>query len=338
VDFNHHLCIQRSEIDFLQHRLEGTNTADGHKAVSAADPTLVTFNEWFTGFKPKIGEGQYGASWKDTCKSMQASDVIFGKLLTALSAYASALAAVANDDYSGTNIGNLVADLNSLVGSIPGAPTAATAALGALGSSQGQPGPIGQLGGALEQHYAAHKVQDIVKNADPSVTKILAGIGTYLAAVGTDEAQWETDTRTLIDSIEHRLDGPPAPPVIATAPTKESEPPVKPQKSKPAKEVVPPPPPPPVAAPATAPPPSTSPVALMEFYQFARQSSRTMAATKKKLGAMSDAVQQLEQAEQALSAANGSNSPSLATVLGTISTVLSDIAAVQSAIAGGATQ
>jgi hypothetical protein len=356
VDFNHALCAQRAQLAFLQHRLEGTNTTDGLKAMYADDSRLVSWGDWSSRYAPQLPDGGAGPTWTTVCSSMQASDAIVTQLLAALSAYASALKTVASADYSGADIGGLVTNIEGAVAAIPGAPTPATGALKALGSSGGQPGPIGQLGGVIKQAYAAGKVKEIVKEADPSVTKILEAIQTYLGAVGLEETQWENDGSQMLDSLGRKGLVLPvvAAPTPATPPptTANASPPgdsvskapahpVKSAKGKGAEEA-------PVPTQAPAPPASIAPprpaldtnaAEQVVFFEFARRWSRTVEATQTKQKAMVDAVQKLEAAQKALVKADGANdAPDLVTVLGTVTQVLSDIAAVQSAIQKGAAQ
>jgi hypothetical protein len=339
VDFNHTLCKKRAQIDYLQHRLMGNNTVDGR--LPPLSPMLY-WGDWYRQFKPAAGN-----TWSDHCKATQVSDALVNKAISALGDYAAALKTVAGDDYSGKNIGALVSDVSALVGQIPGAPTEATNAVKALGPGSADAGPIGKLGGALKQAYAAKQVKEIVNSSGEPVKAILKSLNDYLTAVDKEETQWENDTTDALSTIDQLMDEKPAAsaPEHVAAPAPASEPPTRPEKGKPGRAAaLPPAPPAPAAAapaPASAarPPLRINPLHTLEFYRIADRWTQTLDATQTKQGALADALQKLTAAHDKLVAAQGKDeAPELTDVLGLIGEVLNDIAAVQTAMKGGASQ
>ena len=326
ADFNHRLCARRARLDYLQNRLMGTNTADRKQAGQR-----LYWDEWFATFRPGVN----GPTWDEQCKATQNSDALLAKALTALSAYASALAKVTGEDYSGADIGSLVSDVDSLAAAIPGAPSAATSALKALGGSSTAPGPVGQLGGALKQAYAAKQVKDIAKNAHPAVHTILVTIGRYLDAESAVESQWEHETRVFLNSLDTRLtdtNAAPSSPRLDDIVDKPGEHPAKAGRST-LGAAAPPPVPPPVASGLLRP----DPIQLLEFVQFAETTMKDVEATGANMGAILDTLKNLAQAEQSLVNANG-NDNEVSALLGFVAQILGDVATVQNAIKGGRSQ
>jgi hypothetical protein len=258
-----------------------------------------------------------------------------GDCVAAIAAYAQALQAVAEANYSGTTVGSLLDDVNALATATPGTPAAVTGAIGVLGPTSSGPGAIGQLVGAIEQSYTAHDVKTLIKDTDYSFKVIVDWTSSYLAAVNAEESDLETDTLALFDDLEIAMAaGSSALIPVAAAPGTPEKPIDSANKAPKSKNVAEPP-----AAQPPQPVRGKDPVALMEFYRFAQWSTQTMALTKEKQSALTDALQKLSQAEDALAKAGGQDdSPSLKTTLGLVSQVLGDIAAVKGAIQGGATQ
>jgi hypothetical protein len=319
VDLHHRLCERRARLDYLQHRLEGTNTVDGHP-----DGAVVYWDRWPSTFKPSGG----GQTWDATCAASKDADEVLRKLLAILSAYADAMATVSGEDYAGADVGGLVNSAEATIAKLPGDAKSAAAVLKALGkTADGQPGPIGSLAGALKKSYAAKHVAELVAATDPAVTVLLSGIDRYLTAVALEEGQWEHDTRKLLDSLDRSL---PAPGEMRSAARiangRAEEPPTKAALSE-------------ATAPAKGRLVRPDPVDVIEFMHSADRALASAENTRALQQSLQDAVSALQQAEAALVRANGnSRSPSVGTVLGLITEVLGDIAAAKAAINQGATQ
>jgi len=287
-DFNHTLCSRRTQINYLKNRLEGTNTGDG--ALSGA---RIYWSQWAGAYKHS-GD----VEWQTHCKATQASDAVFNKALTALGAYADALATVAGEDYSGKDIGSLVTDIDGLAASIPNLPGVAATAIKPLGGSADAPGPIGQLAGALKTSYSKRRVRDIVKQADPAIKVILTVLTTYLAAIALEETQWESDTRELIDLFDVSLRAEPG------------SSPVRPE--------------------------AVALMELTKFAEHRTHEIETTRAAQAATSAALQSLSAAEDA--LVKANGDNNSPNLPTVLGLAAQVLGDVAAVRVAIQGGAAQ
>jgi hypothetical protein len=336
VSLNHQLCRRRAELDYLQHRIEGSNYIDNK---------FVYWVDFYHTFKLAGGP-----TWKDQCKTMELGDAAMSNALSALNAYASALGVVAGNDFSGTDIGQLVTDSGTLVAAVPAVPGKVGPVVKSLGATSTSPGPIGQLAGVLKRTYAAGKVADIVKDSDASVKELLAVISGYVKAVGEEQSQWSEETAQIVDEFDALLPeravpppatsappAPPAPPPKAPPPAalKTPEPASEVTKGK-ARAVAAVPAVPAAAAQTDATPKRPNPTDLIDLYRFAEEWKREVAKTRTQQKALADACQKLDQAEQALVQANGSNSaPSLGTVLTLVGELLSDVAAVQSALQGG---
>jgi hypothetical protein len=319
VGLNHTLCHRRAHLDYLQNRLMGTATIDG---------APVFAETWLT----KHTIGSKGPTWDQECKATQKSDEAFEKALAALSAYADALDKVATDDFSGSDIGQLVSDVDTVVAAIPVVPGSAASILKKLGGSSDAPGPVGQLAGALKQAYAAKKVRAIVTNAHPAVQAILALLASYVAAEGNVEAQWEHETAIFLDSLDLRLpvsrDAAPPPPATVAAPAAASE-----KQGK-------------AAAPATpAAPVGEHPslglqrpeaAAMMALVTFTGATMEKVEATRTKQQALAGTLDSLARAETALASAD--EDKNLPAVLGYVAQLRADVAAAKNAIANGGDQ
>ena len=343
VPFRQHLCEQSSQIEFVANSLARTNTTDGKLSSDTNSP--VYWTQFYT-LKPLV-DGKPGPSREDTCKASAAADAFVAKLLGVVSGYADALQQVAGEDYSGGKFGTLVTDLGTLAGPSRTFRARTRVHSRRSGVRRSAPGPVAQVVGALEQHYLAGEVRRLVRAAAPSLQLILGGIASYVKAVNVQEHQWEVDTYAMLDNLEKGMTGRAPAGIPPAAPTPESPPPkavdsTKMPKSKGVKVVE----GPPIAAPVAPTPPAphgseaSDPLALMEFYRFAHQWQYNAELTNAKQAALSAGVQDLMGAESALKsvADGGPGAPSLTDVLALVTQVLNDVAAVQSAIQGGATQ
>jgi hypothetical protein len=352
VDLNHQLCSQRAQVDYLQHRLLGTNTVDGSRV---PDSPPIYWADFYDRYRTKEGKGPNGVglTWSEHCEATRVADEVVNKAIGALSAYANALKSVSGADFSGASIGSTVSDLDTLMKAIPGISTPVLDAVKGLGSaSSTDPGPIGRLAGAIAQHYSAQKVNDVVHNADPAVKTIIGVLKAYLKAVDVEEKQWDEDTRLALNMIDQKLSEKYAD-AVAAKPVTSIEPAVasgeklaekstaKGSSGKPAKEgealrTAPPSSAPPVAPPALG----DNPLNVLQFYQVAQRWTDNLDATKARVSALADALDKLGQAEQSLVDANGTDDKlaEIQSVVGLVAQILSDVAAVKSAIHPGASQ
>lgn len=343
-NFGHQVCARRARLDYLQNRLMGTNSADG-----TLDGHPLYWKDWASKHTfPNPDNSDKNpplVTWSDQCKMWQGTDAVFEKVIAALSAYAQALSTVAGEDYTGTDVGQLTTDVSGLVGAIPSLPSGATAGIKALGGSSTDAGPLGKLAGVLKQHYAAKHVAQLVNDAHPSMTILLAYLGGYADAVSKEEAQWEHEAIVFVSSLDESLvpaaarKDATAPPATVERPAEKPPSPAgKGVKSKPLVEVV-------VSPPPTVPPPSTgedlvrpNAIHLADLVRFAEDVQRDIDGGRTQQDAIVDALKKLTQAETALAQAKGNDdAPEVKQVLGLVVQVLADVAAVKAAIQQGGT-
>lgn len=162
---NSQLCLESARFDYLFHRIEASNKV--FWAEYFTHTSITNYPDKATATDP---------SWQMHCEELQKADGLVNKAVGGLSAYASALKAVAGEDYSGADVKTLVNDADTLANSMTSS-TKATSVAKTLTD------PLATLAGVLEQNYAEKKVAEIVKAADPSVTAILDGIDKYIQAL-----------------------------------------------------------------------------------------------------------------------------------------------------------
>jgi hypothetical protein len=123
------------------------------------------------------GQADGTLSWKDYCADIQATAANFASLLTMLTAYASALKALAA---TGTWDGSALNTMLAKAGTLAGSKTAAGTTLAASG------GVAQQLGSLVVAKYAADKAHDFASAANASFQAILDALSNYVAAVKRD--------------------------------------------------------------------------------------------------------------------------------------------------------
>jgi len=192
-DYNSQMCQQRMQYDYLFHRI--IDKKSGTTNAYWADYSKKFMYEVTLSNGKKVKQ-----NWDTHCKQVQISDDIVNKALSGLSAYASALNTIAARDYSGANIKPLADDTITLASKL-NAPSKITDIATALTM------PLQQLAGALMMNYAEGQVEKIVKEADPSVTKILDLIGEYIDALTEEELDLEDQMKNTINAADSRLTG-----------------------------------------------------------------------------------------------------------------------------------
>lgn len=192
-DYNSQMCQQRMQLDYLFHRIENKKSGD----------SPIYWANYSKEFKYKVKQTDgtdVDQDWDTHCKQVQISDAIVNKALSGISAYANALNTLTAKDYSASNMKSLSNDVIDLAGKL-NTPSKVTDIAKAL------PDPIQQLTGVLLAMYAKKEIKKVVKEADPSVTKILDGIGKYLDALIVEELDVENQMRNTINAADAGLSG-----------------------------------------------------------------------------------------------------------------------------------
>lgn len=192
-DYNSQMCQQRIQLDYLYHRIEDKKL--GRTPIYWAD-----YSKKFTYKVTQIDGKVIDQNWDTHCEQIQISDAIVNEALSGLSAYANALKTLSNKDYSGSDMKSLANDAITLAGKL-NAPSKVTDIAKAL------PDPLQQLSGVLLATYAKKEIRKVVKEADPSVTKILDGIGKYIDALMAEELDVEHQMRDTINAADAGLSG-----------------------------------------------------------------------------------------------------------------------------------
>ena len=199
-DLNSQICQQRTQLDYLFHRLTKTNFKDKKKD---GTPIYLYGADYAAKFEYEVPQtdGTFQKqSWETHCKQITIADDVMDKAFAGLSAYADALKTVSTKDFSGKDVTSLVTDMSSLVGQL-GAPSKSTDIVKALAN------PLGQLTDALLKTYAEHKVVEVVKASDAYVTEILDRAGKYIDAIHDEENAAEYEMHDVLNLTDKGLTG-----------------------------------------------------------------------------------------------------------------------------------
>ena len=190
-DYNSQMCQQRMQLDYLFHRIEDKK---------AGNPP-VYWGDFPKKFKYPVIQADGSVKdqdWNTHCEQIQIGDAIVNRALSGLAAYADALKTLSTIDYSGSDMKSLANDAIDLAGKL-NTPSRATDIAKAL------PDPLQQLSGVLSSMYAKNGVKKIVKEAGPSVRKILDGVGKYLDALMAEELDVENQMRNTLNAVDQGL-------------------------------------------------------------------------------------------------------------------------------------
>ncbi len=203
TDLAHQLCLERAHLDYLVHRLEGSNKLDAHGNIDPRRGQPVPFARYFSAAQIPVPGGEPPTqSWETHCSQVGVADQLATKALQALSAYANALQTVAVTDFTGSNVKQLGTDAGALARALTQNTSSTTNKVAAIS------GAVSELAGTLEKQYAEAKVKDIVTTADPDVKTILAGLISYLDAVGEEGTDATHLLRTLLADADTKLSSP----------------------------------------------------------------------------------------------------------------------------------
>jgi hypothetical protein len=190
-DYNSQMCQQRMQLDYLFHRIEDKK---------AGKPPIY-WGAFPKKFKYPVTQADgpvKDQDWNTHCEQIQIGDAIVNKAISGLSAYAKALKTLSTKDYEGADVKSLADGAIDLAGKL-NTPSRVTDIAKKL------PDPLQQLSGVLLSGYAKNGVKKIVKEADPSVRKILDGIGKYIDALMAEELDVEDLMRNTLNAVDQGL-------------------------------------------------------------------------------------------------------------------------------------
>ena len=189
------VCRRRAELDFLQHRLEGSD----------AWGTGIGWSKWY-----ETRTGPSGSrSWKAHCARVGQSDEILLAALRALAAYGDALHGfTTGDGINGDDVKAIAAGATGTAGGLSKDQetqdryASAGSALGVL---------LSALAGVLAEKATAGETRSVLVRSDRPVQAILARMADYAAAT---EEQLDDEERSLggvLRAVEVKMKGDAAP-------------------------------------------------------------------------------------------------------------------------------
>jgi hypothetical protein len=193
------VCRRRAELDFLQHRVEGS------------DPwgTGIGWSKWHeTHASPPPG-----GTWKESCARVAQSDEILLAALRVLAAYGDALHAfTTGDEVNGDDVRALAAGAAGTAANLSKDP-AAKGRLASAGSALGE--LLAALAGVLSEKMTANETRSVLAKSDAKVQAILEKMTEYISAT---EEQIDDEERRLggvLRAVEVKMKADPAPGPIA---------------------------------------------------------------------------------------------------------------------------
>jgi hypothetical protein len=193
------VCRRRAELDFLQHRVEGS------------DPwgTGVGWAKWYeTHASPPPG-----GTWKESCARVSQGDEILLAALRVLAAYGDALHAfTTGEDVNGDDVRALAAGAAGTAANLSKDPST-KGKLGSAGSALGE--ALAAFAGVIAEKMSANETRNVVAKSDAKVQAILQRMTDYASAT---EEQLDDEERRLAGvllSVEAKMKADPSPGPIA---------------------------------------------------------------------------------------------------------------------------
>ena len=176
------LCRKRARLDFSQHRIEATAGGDFDWAKGDL------WRDWAARHKVSAESSD---TWQVHCDRIASADRLQERALTVIAAYGSSLRTLATGaGYDGSDVSAIAQQASGLASSLAGDKGAAKTIRDVVA---GVAGPLDKIVSFLVQARTQGELRQLIRDADPSVQKLLGGLLAYTAA--TDEEARDLDQR-----------------------------------------------------------------------------------------------------------------------------------------------
>lgn len=189
------LCEQRSRLDFLNHRIEGSR--------AYAWDRNPRWTEWWSAhvrdtMRPDLG------TWADHCGRIERVSKAHAESARLLAAYGRALRVLVDDGrYEGEDLKKVAESAGSIAESLGGDSFLARnrSAIANAGD------PMKQVANLLLARYTRVQLSDAVTRAAPALDHIFAGLQTYVETVETERKDALDRLEAVLNSAEPSLAG-----------------------------------------------------------------------------------------------------------------------------------
>jgi hypothetical protein len=189
------LCEQRSRLDFLQHRVEGSR--------AYAWDTNPRWTEWWSSHVRDKARSELG-TWADHCGRVELASRAHAESARLLAAYGRALRALVDDGkYEGEDLREVADSAASIARSFGGDGLLARNESAIAGSAK----PMKQLADLLLAGYTRSQLSDAVARAAPAVDHLLAALQAFVETVEVERTDALARLEAVLDAAEPSLAG-----------------------------------------------------------------------------------------------------------------------------------
>jgi hypothetical protein len=189
------LCEQRSRLDFLHHRVEGSR--------AFAWDTSPRWTEWWSTHLRDKARPELG-TWADHCARIERVSQAQAQSARLLAAYGHALSVLVDDGkYEGEDLKRVAESAGSISETLGGDSFLARSKSAIANAAD----PMKQLANLLLANYTRSQLANTITRAAPAVDSILEGLESYCETVETERTDALDRLETVLNAAEPSLAG-----------------------------------------------------------------------------------------------------------------------------------